>query len=840
MSSHPPIDTKDNIQLLKRIYRPLVSIIVPIFNIRRLDWFQETLRSLVYQTWTDFEIILVDDASYDSSTPVILKNFDRYLSKNHWIMSPYVLAELFGWRFRNTDNFSIPFRIIRHKINMGLPGARNSGVAFSRGSFVMFLDPDDGLDPQAIEKMVLVALPSISTHQGNNKFGFVYSGVYHFSSDPNSQFHIPVAIFADYDPHRFKRENFLASTALISRQVYMKIGGMCTRNHLNYYEDYEFWCRLASFGFHGVGIVDPLFWYRRHGEGQSESLLRKAKKFTRNGESAESVFLREIEYHCPVVFGRMSRGEIETFMKARRGETIINNSYLLRLANNESFLPCYRSWKQEQSSTPVNPELLIDTEMSQDAVMYIIPWTVIGGADLYDLEILRFLRSKKKRVTLVLDRHIPQSMMTLYSNFSNVAHEMFNLQRMSNDSLVQDFILDYLMVSRGVSLVIMRASISGYRWAARYLNHRCNSNDISCRKLDGMNKVLKHFLPSERIANFMKKVKAVDILHLYSVNDRTNWEWRSGKVACALDARMVISQDLARFMNENVRHGQDSNVDVLGMNQYRKGFDMCTNNLTHDPSRIHIIPPPANFDNLALEHSEGSEALPHTLLFFGRLDTQKDPILWLRTAEHLSEMFQFEMFGDGELRGTVEDLARRHLYTKIKIHASLPHHALGEKLLSNLNSILLVTSQYDGISMIILEALALGIPVVALDCTSWTGGGLREVSNLMIAHDEAFPLFDLVEPIPNSNPQQEASDGRLCPLDETEVSKLLARRILFMQQKIQEHNDRIDAATLDSKEPKAVLGWRSRMTSMKCIRDHYGLKAFRNRIQALLDSLHQQ
>lgn len=99
---------------------PLFSIIVPIFMVE--DYLEECIASLIGQTFTDFELILVDDGSRDAS--------------------PLICDE-----FATTD---ARVRVV-HQANRGLSAARNTGISMARGQYVLFVDGDDHVDRRALE-----------------------------------------------------------------------------------------------------------------------------------------------------------------------------------------------------------------------------------------------------------------------------------------------------------------------------------------------------------------------------------------------------------------------------------------------------------------------------------------------------------------------------------------------------------------------------------------------------------------------------------------------------------------------------------------------------------------
>lgn len=95
---------------------PLISIIIPVYNVAQ--YLAQCLDSVVNQTYSNLQIICVDDGSSDSS--------------------PEILAEY----AHNDDRF-----IIISKENGGLSSARNRGLEIATGDYIMFLDSDDWLEP---------------------------------------------------------------------------------------------------------------------------------------------------------------------------------------------------------------------------------------------------------------------------------------------------------------------------------------------------------------------------------------------------------------------------------------------------------------------------------------------------------------------------------------------------------------------------------------------------------------------------------------------------------------------------------------------------------------------
>ena len=122
--------------------RMKVSVIVPIFSVSA--YIERCIRSVMGQTYGHIECILVDDASPDDSI----------------LQCERLIAAYDG---------PVRFSILRHQQNRGLSAARNSGTDAATGDYILYLDSDDELTADCIEKLMQPVLQdqSIELVQGN-------------------------------------------------------------------------------------------------------------------------------------------------------------------------------------------------------------------------------------------------------------------------------------------------------------------------------------------------------------------------------------------------------------------------------------------------------------------------------------------------------------------------------------------------------------------------------------------------------------------------------------------------------------------------------------------------
>ena len=103
-----------------------VSVVVPIYNVA--PYLKECLDSVAAQTLKDIEVICIDDGSTDGSGDIA----DSYVEKDS------------------------RFKLVRQK-NRGVSAARNKGISLAKGEYIYFIDSDDWMSADALEKLVSIA-----------------------------------------------------------------------------------------------------------------------------------------------------------------------------------------------------------------------------------------------------------------------------------------------------------------------------------------------------------------------------------------------------------------------------------------------------------------------------------------------------------------------------------------------------------------------------------------------------------------------------------------------------------------------------------------------------------
>lgn len=197
---------------------PLVTIVTPYFN--QGQTINETIQSVLSQTYTNFEYIIVNDGSSARDSKIL-----------------------------SSIETNSKVKILHHKINIGKgspAAARNSGIEIANGKYIICLDSDDKLDPSYIEKCVIVL-------ENNPSISLVTTDIQSFG------FKDDLMRYCEYDPRKLLSNNLVSTAAMFTKESWSKVGGYKTGIG---YEDWEFWINLAENGYYGQLIPEALFQYR--------------------------------------------------------------------------------------------------------------------------------------------------------------------------------------------------------------------------------------------------------------------------------------------------------------------------------------------------------------------------------------------------------------------------------------------------------------------------------------------------------------------------------------------------------------------------------------------------
>jgi glycosyltransferase involved in cell wall biosynthesis len=210
-----------------------ISIVIPAYNAEK--YIRRAIESCLSQTFAPIEIIVVDDASTDSTTSVV-------------------------------ESFSSPVRLIRLSENMGVSIARNRGVEASTGNWIAFLDADDWFLPEKLERQRRCLLE-------HEQAVLIYTGFRIVTVDGSEcygRFLSPNEIW----PMLRYRNRLLLSTVAVRRDAFDNVEGF--NPALRVAQDWDLWLRIAvRYSVELFAAVpEPLVMYRRVAGSLSSNTMR--------------------------------------------------------------------------------------------------------------------------------------------------------------------------------------------------------------------------------------------------------------------------------------------------------------------------------------------------------------------------------------------------------------------------------------------------------------------------------------------------------------------------------------------------------------------------------------
>jgi len=210
---------------------PIVSVLLPVFN--GSEYLRESIESILDQTYTDFELILIDDGSTDDS-PEIMRQFDDPRIRQY------------------------------QQENVGLAKTLNRGIELSRGEFIARQDQDDVSLPERLLKQV-------DFLESNQNCALVGSWAEILDgSNRTERYHKHPTNSSTLKFELLFNNPFVHSSIMIRKGVLERLGGYCTDPKYQPPEDYDLWARIARH-YEIANIPEVLLLYREVPQSMSRS-----------------------------------------------------------------------------------------------------------------------------------------------------------------------------------------------------------------------------------------------------------------------------------------------------------------------------------------------------------------------------------------------------------------------------------------------------------------------------------------------------------------------------------------------------------------------------------------
>ena len=219
---------------------PKISVIVPVYNTEK--YLHRCIDSVLAQTYKDFELLLIDDGSKDSSGAIC----DEYAARDSRVK-------------------------VFHKENGGVSSARNAGLAIASGDWIMHLDGDDWIEPDMLERLI---------QKGEDTGADIVMGDFLFAySDRDILYSLP-----DWDNNKTASLNrYITSVwtcvwgGIHKRSLY-EVYQLKSPQGVTYCEDFHLMARLCYHAKKVVNVHQPFYHYRQQEGSVMHNLSKKTER----------------------------------------------------------------------------------------------------------------------------------------------------------------------------------------------------------------------------------------------------------------------------------------------------------------------------------------------------------------------------------------------------------------------------------------------------------------------------------------------------------------------------------------------------------------------------------
>lgn len=302
-------------------------------------------------------------------------------------------------------------------------------------------------------------------------------------------------------------------------------------------------------------------------------------------------------------------------------------------------------------------------------LLMVIPWLTIGGVDKYNLDLLEQLTKLGWEVTIATTLKGDHSWLPLFGKHTPDIFPMADFLHPHD----QPLFLRYLVESRQIDVVMVSHSELGYRLLP-YLRSHC------------------------------PRTKFVDVCHIEDEAWNGGYPGTSVDFQENLDLHIAVSEHLKQWMV--ARGAEPEKVQV------------CTINVNPD----NWMPEPSDRCKVREEFQLGSDT--SLILYPARICAQKQPMVFAKSLKLLAQSnpnFLAVVAGNGPDEGALkEELTRLGISDKVRLLGGVPNQRI--RMLMAGADILFLPSQWEGIALVLFEAMAAGLPIVGADV-----GGQKEL-----------------------------------------------------------------------------------------------------------------
>lgn len=569
---------------------PLISVIVPFYNSEK--FIEQTIKSILNQTFPCYEILIIDDGS---TNKMALEKLEQIKELDKRIK-------------------------VFHKQNEGLATTRDYGASKSdeHARYLMFIDDDDLIEPTFLEC-------GFWTLETNKDAAWAYSDSLGFGS-------IEYTWNKYFSSEKMKKENDLISAALVRKTDFFLVNGYNLKEKaVN--EDWNFWLKLLSKEKFPVHISFYGEWYRRKENGELQ----------RSRENKE----RSLE-----IINNTAKG-VTKEIKAKQYPYYNYNYELI-----EDNLKNIEIPKRINKKDTIN-------------ILFIIPWMVTGGADLFNLSLVKGLNKERYEITIISTEPNENVLRQEFENNENV--RVYDLTSFLDKRYWVAFV-NYIIQKENINLIFNSNSKTGY----------------------SMLPYIKSMYP---------EIPILDYVHMEEWYNRNGGYSRySSMYNSIIDKTMVCNGNSKKILEEHFKRNPDEVQTVyIGVDEEK-----------FNPDRY-------NKEELEKKYL-GDTTNKKIISFICRISEQKRPLLFLEIIKKLKEKrqdFKVLVVGDGNLLGKMKEKAKKmNLLEDIIFLGEIKN--TGE--IYKISNVTVNCSLKEGLALTSYESLSMNVPIVSSDV-----GGQKEL-----------------------------------------------------------------------------------------------------------------
>lgn len=577
--------------------KPIISVVIPFYNSGK--YIEQTIITVLNQTFPYYEVLIVDDGSKDEASLKKLEEIEKM------------------------DNRIKVF----HKQNEGLAATRDFGAKHSSEctKYLMFLDDDDLIEPTFFEC-------AYWTLETNKEASWAYADSVGFGT-------MEYTWNKYFNSEKLKKVNELISEAFVRKSDFNEVKGYELREKaIN--EDWNFWLKLLSKGKYPVHMSFYGQWYRRKETGELKKASDNQKRSLEIINETASKITKEID-------------AIQ-----------------------------YPRYKYNYDIIPEEvPNLLIPTSKDfEDGItniLFIIPWMITGGADLFNLNLIKGLDKKKFKVTIITTEPNKNVLRQYFEqdNDNNKIANVYDLTSFLDQKYWLAFI-KYIIEKENINIILNSNSKFGY-YCMPYLKAK------------------------------YPNIPILDYVHMEEWYNRNGGYSRySSMYSSLIDKTLICNESSRKVLIEHFKRNEKE-IETVYIGVDEEKFN------------------PNNYNKEELTKKYIGENINKKIItYICRISEQKRPLLLLEIIAKLKKErqdFKVLVVGDGNLLFKMKEKAQKlGLSEEIVFLGNIVNTAEVYRI----SDVTINCSLKEGLALTSYESLSMGVPVISSDV-----GGQKELVN---------------------------------------------------------------------------------------------------------------